>query len=179
MQDGTRPDDPYAPVQGSLEEGRALLHVRSATNHGAMPVSDVRIAQYCGLIEDGNPSYWDRDQATRIWGRPVAPPAMLQVWVMPLPWAPGVTPRPQSMMMDLPLPADSLVNISTDISYHRPIFEGEKISFWDEATEISEEKTTRLGTGFFVTTLSHFFNQDGEEVATGTNVQFRFRRTAA
>jgi hypothetical protein len=51
---------------------------------------------------------------------------------------------------------------------------GETLNFWDVATEISAEKTTRLGTGHFVTTVATYQNEAGETVATCTNVQFRF-----
>ena len=85
----------------------------------------------------------------------------------------------ESMVMDLPLPGTTLINVSTDIVYHRPIYQGETLSFWDEAVEISDEKETRLGVGCFVTTVGHFQNQNGEPVATATNVQFRFTPRSA
>jgi len=166
--------DRYAPARGSYEEGKALLGVRSGTNFGAYPATDVRAAQYCALIEDGNPSYWDAAESARIWGRPVAPPAMLQGLTMPLPWSPRGETELDFMLMNLPLPGETLINVSTDIVYHRPIYLGETINFWDEAVDISEEKDTRLGLGCFVTTVAHYQNEQGEAVATATNVQFRF-----
>jgi hypothetical protein len=164
----------YGPAQGTYEEGKALLGVRSPTNFGACPVNDVRVLQFCSQIEDGNPSYWDAAEATRIWGRPVAPPALLQAMPMPLPWRPDREVELDFMLMNLPLPGSTIINVSTDITYHRPIYQGETINFWDEAVEISEEKDTRLGVGCFVTTVSHYQNQSGEPVATAVNVQFRF-----
>jgi acyl dehydratase len=64
--------------------------------------------------------------------------------------------------------------VSTETLYHRPAYVGETLNFWDVATEISEEKTTRLGVGHFVTTVATYQNEAGEKVATCTNVQFRF-----
>lgn len=166
--------DRYAPARGTYEEGVALLGVRSPTNFGTHPVSDVRIAQYCGLIEDGNPSYWDAAEATQLWGRPVAPPGMIQALNMPLPWYPDREVELDFMVLNLPLPGSTLINVSTDIVYHRPIYVDETINSWDQATEISEEKETRLGIGHFVTTVGEYQNEKGEKVATVTNVQFRF-----
>lgn len=166
--------DPYAPARGTYEEAMALVGVRSPTNFGTHPVSDVRVASYCALIEDGNPVYWDAAEATRIWGRPVAPPAMLQSLTMPSAWLPDREVELDFMLMNLPLPGTTIINVSTDIEYHRPIYLGETINFWDEATHVSEQKETRLGTGHFVTTVGHYQNETGERVATATNIQFRF-----
>jgi acyl dehydratase len=171
-------DDPKrnrtAPTTGTYEEGLAMVGRRSPTNFGTHPVSEVRIAQFCALIEDGNPSYWDAAASARIWGRPVAPPAMLQTWTMPLPWLPDRQVELDFMLMKLPLPGSSIINVSTETVYHRPVFVGETLNFWDVATEVSEPKETRLGIGHFVTTVATYQNESGDKVATSTNVQFRF-----
>lgn len=171
--------DRLAPATGTYEEGRAMLGERSPVNFGTHPVSEVRIAQFCALVEDGNPSYWDAVASTRIWGRPVAPPAMLQTWTLPLPWMPNRDVELDFMLLKLPLPGGSLVNVSTEIVYHRPIYVGETLNFWDVATEISELKETRLGSGYFVTTVATYQNESGEKVATSTNIQFRFKARSA
>jgi acyl dehydratase len=166
--------DRTAPARGTYEEAKALVGKRSPVNFGSHPVSEARIAQYCALIEDANPSYWDPALSAQIWSRPVAPPAMLQTWTMPLPWLPGREVELDFMLLNLPLPGTTIINVSTEAVYHRPVYVGETLNFWDVATEISEEKTTRLGTGHFVTTVATYQNEAGEKVATCTNVQFRF-----
>ncbi|WP_156681307.1 FAS1-like dehydratase domain-containing protein [Sphingomonas profundi] len=166
--------DRTAPTQGSYEEGKALLGRRSSTNFGSHPASAVRSHQFLALIEDANASYWDEATAIRLWGRPVAPPAMLQALTMPLPWLPDRQVELDYMLMKLPLPGSTLINISTEVEYHRPIYLGETLNFWDVATDISEEKETRLGIGRFVTTVSTYQNDTGEVVATLTNIQFRY-----
>lgn len=163
-----------APAQGTLDEGRALLGRRSPVNFGSHPVSAARIAQYCAQIEDGNPSYWDAAESARIWGRPIAPPGMLQAWTFSPPWLPDRQVELDFMMMKLPLPGTSIVNFSTETLFHRPIYVGETINFFDMATDISPEKQTRLGSGHFVTTVATYQNERGEAVATVTNVHFRF-----
>ncbi len=172
--DNANKRDRTAPAVGTYADGIALLGHRSPVNFGTHPVSDVRIAQFCALIEDANPSYWDAAVSIRLWGRPISPPAMLQSWTMPLPWLPDREVELDFMLMKLPLPGSTIINVSTETVYHRPIYVGETLNFWDVATEISDEKTTRLGTGHFVTTISTYQNETGEKVATATNVQFRF-----
>ena len=179
MSEKPSPHDRTAPTQGSYEEGVAQLGRRSPVNFGTHPVTEVRIAQYCALIEDANPSYWDSAASARIWGRPVAPPALVQSLTMPLPWLPDRKVELDYMLMKLPLPGSTIINVSTEIAYHRPIYVGETLNYWDEATEISEQKETRLGIGHFVTTIGHVQNETGEEVATITNVQFRFEPRSA
>lgn len=166
--------DRTAPATGTYEEGKTMLGRRSPVNFGTHPVSEVRIAQFCALIEDGNPSYWDAAVSARIWGRPVAPPGMLQTWTLPLPWMANREVELDFMLMKLPLPGSSIINVSTETVYHRPIYVGETLNFWDVATDISELKETRLGSGYFVTTVATYQNEVGEKVATSTNVQFRF-----
>jgi len=168
-----------APARGTYEEGLAQLGRRSPVNFGTHPVSEVRVAQFCALIEDGNLSYWDSAASARIWGRPVAPPAMVQSLTMPLPWLPDRDVELDYMLLKLPLPGSTIINVSTEIVYHRPIFVGETLNYWDEATEISQQKETRLGVGHFVTTVGHVQNETGEAVATITNVQFRFEPRGA
>ena len=163
-----------AAVRGTYEEGRRLLGVPSAMNIGPFPVSSDRIAAFCALIEDSNPSYWHL--ATSGHGRNlVAPPAMLQAWTLSLPWMPlGSAPKPRLMLLSLPLPGRTLINVSTDIVYDRPLYVGEFIHFYDMATAISDEKETRLGRGRFVTTVCYIQSSKGDSVATITNVHFRY-----
>src|SRR5437588_5696542 len=120
-------------VQGSLDDGRKLLGVRSPVNFGPLPVDASRIAAFCAMIEDGNPSYGDAQFSTKQWGRPVAPPGMIQAWTMPLPWTPSGAAALDFMLLKLPLPGSSLINVSTEIVYHRPVYVGETLNFWDEA----------------------------------------------
>lgn len=159
---------------GSLDEALAFVGVRSDKATGAFPVSPVRIAQYCALIEDGNPALHDAGVATPLWGDVIAPAASLQIWAKSPPWAPSGASPVKPMLLRVPLPGSSLINVSTDIVYHRPIRVGDTLSVWDEVTDISPEKTTRLGCGHFVTTVAQYENQHGEPVATSTNIQFRF-----
>jgi len=179
MSEKRSPHDRTIPARGSYEEAKAQLGQRSPVNFGTHPVSETRIVQFCALIEDANPNYWDSAASRRIWGRPVAPPAMVQSFVMPLPWLPDREVELDYMLLKLPVPGSTIINVSTEIVYHRPIYVDETLNYWDEATEISEAKETRLGIGHFVTTVGHVQNQSGDQVATVTNIQFRFEPRSA
>jgi acyl dehydratase len=165
-------------VRGTYNEALKFIGVRSQVSYAPLPVSRERIAAFCALIEDGNLSYWDESVSRREWTRAVAPPATLQSWVQPLPWTPGETSALELMMMKVPLPGSTFINVSTEIEYHRPLYVGDCLSYWDEVTEISTEKATRLGVGHFVTAVGHFQAADGEHVATNTNVLFRYEPKA-
>jgi hypothetical protein len=77
-------------------------------------------------------------------------------------------------MTEVPLPGDSLINISVDYEYRRPVRVGDKLRMVEELVDVSEQKTTRIGTGHFVTTAATFLAQDDDVVATQTNVRFRY-----
>lgn len=159
---------------GSYEEGRKLLGVPSKMNVAPFPVSRDRIAAFCALIEDSNPRYWDDSNYNKL-GRIAAPPAMIQAWTLALPWVPqGFAPQLQLMLLNVPLPGRTLINVSTDIVYDRLLYVGELIHFYDVVTEISDQKVTHLGCGHFVTTVCYVRNRDGDAVATITNVHLRY-----
>ena len=163
-------------TMGTYEEGLRMIGARSEVRFADVEVNWPMITQYCGVIEDANALYWDLDLATARFGGMVSPPAMLQVWMMRAQWKPGgVTPAP-SLADSIPLPGDTLINVGTEVEYLRPIRTGDRLNVVDEVTAISPEKTTRLGTGHFVTTVATYRNQRGEVVARNTNQLFRYRR---
>jgi hypothetical protein len=56
-----------------------------------------------------------------------------------------------------------------------PIRYGDILTVTSQISSIGEEKTTRLGTGHFVSTLDTFRNQRGEVVGTHTFTLFTYR----
>ena len=94
--------------------------------------------------------------------------------MQPLPWRPDGGAVQALAVFAVPLPGKTLINVSTDAVHHRPFFAGETISYHDEVVDISPERTTRLGTGHFITTVFHYCAGDGSAIADITNVMFRF-----
>jgi hypothetical protein len=160
----------YALPTGTLEDARALVGMRTSLRRAPAEVSLGRIQQFCAMTRDGNPSYWDGS---------IAPPAMLETWLMPLEWSPwSASPEPR-LPARVPLPGRSMINGSSDTTYHRPVHVGDRLSVEEELLSVSDLKQTRLGDGHFVETLSVFRNQDGDVVAEVRNTLFRFQPRAA
>lgn len=163
-------------TQGTYEQALGMIGATSEVRFADIEVNWAMIRQYCGLVEDANPTYWDADWAAARHGGVIAPPGMLQVWMMRAQWKPGgVTPSP-SLADSIPLPGDTLINVGTEVEFERPLRIGDQLNVVDEVTAISPEKSTRLGTGHFVTTVATYRNQRGEVVARNTNQLFRFSR---
>ncbi|WP_206490177.1 MaoC family dehydratase N-terminal domain-containing protein [Rhodococcus sp. KRD162] len=162
------------PAVGTYDEAVAHVGRRSPTYVADVPVGEGSVAMFCAMIEDANPIYWDRELAQQIFGGPVAPPALVQGTVLPLPWRPDGARSQNLAVFQVPLPGRTLINVSTDAVYHRPFFAGEVISYHDEVVDISPERTTRLGTGHFVTTVFRYVDAEGRPIADIENVMFRF-----
>jgi acyl dehydratase len=166
-------------TMGTYEEGLKMIGAKSEVRYSESEINWPMIKYYCALVEDANPSFWDSEFARSQWGGLIAPPGMLQVWLSRIQWKPGgVTPSP-SLADSIPLPGDTLINVSTEAEFLRPMRIGDPLSVVDEVMAISPEKTTRLGTGHFVTTVATYRNQRGEVVARNTNQLFRFSKQAA
>jgi acyl dehydratase len=166
-------------VIGTYAEAKAQVgHLRQVLV-SAGPVNEAMIRYFASSSEDANRSFWDDTFAAEQWGGTVSPPAMLVHWVLPPPWSPGEPSggvlTPPLLLAKVPLPGDTLINVSVDYTYHRPVLVGERLRAVEELVDVSDEKTTRLGVGHFVTTTATFFTTGDEVVATQTNVAFRFR----
>ena len=162
------------PAVGTYAEALEHVGAVSPTYAAEVPASEGSVKMFCAMVQDANPVYWDAQVADDVFGGAVVPPALIQSLVLPLPWKPGAV-VPQAMAaFAVPLPGKTLINVSTDAVYHRPVRVGERITFYDEVVEVSEERVTRLGRGHFLTTVFHYEDQSGDPVATITNVMLRF-----
>lgn len=101
-------------------------------------------------------------------GAVTAPPAMLQVWCMegltPNNYPPGSTTENPYEALKL-LEAQgmaSVVAVNSELTFGRDVREGERLYYTTRLDSISPEKTTALGTGFFVTLVMTFFSQKPE-----------------
>lgn len=138
---------------------------------GRDPVNAPMIHHWCDAIGDDLPVYADADLATQsVHGGIVAPPTMLQVWAMA-----GLRPAQASLetelrkLLGILADAGFLAVIATnyDQEYTRYVKPGECLSETTVIESISEEKTTGLGVGHFVTTRSTY--RDEQEHAVGTS----------
>ncbi len=164
-------------------EGRQI----GPPERGADPVNQPMIRHWIEAIGDQNPVYVDTDAAAAsVHKEIVAPPVMLQAWVMR-----GFKPRPrtggsaQDELMAL-LESEgftSVVATNCEQEYARYLHLGDHLSTTTVIEAVSGEKATGLGVGHFVTTRVEYRTDDGELVGTMRFRILKFRpgtgRTAA
>lgn len=135
--------------------------------HGRYAVNEPMISHWCDAMDDRNPVYTDAEQAAAsVHGGIVAPPAMLQAWIMN-----GLAPRPQDVVAEIKAAMaeqgfTSVVATNCEQEYFRYLRPGDTIVAKGVVESISDEKHTGLGDGHFVTTRTTLFDQSGEKVGT-------------
>jgi acyl dehydratase len=134
----------------------------------------------CSSVENANPLFWDDGTADSLTGGPIAPPTMLSVWFRPHHWAPGRAGSglPLQVHFDLKerfgLP--EAVMTENTIVFHEPVRPGDRLSTGQRLRSVSEEKTTRLGTGRFWVIDVDYRNQRGELVGVESYTGFGYRK---
>ncbi|WP_411978476.1 bifunctional MaoC family dehydratase N-terminal/OB-fold nucleic acid binding domain-containing protein [Streptomyces sp. N50] len=123
-------------------EGRAA----AVAGSGKDPVNEPMIRHWCEAMGDTSPAYAGPDA--------VAPPTMLQAWTMG--GLSGHTGRTGAYdeLFDLLDAAGCTSVVATDCEqeYLRPLRPGDEVTFDAVIESVSDRKTTKLGTGYFVTT---------------------------
>jgi uncharacterized OB-fold protein/acyl dehydratase len=145
------------------------------------PVNEPMIRQWCDAMGEAHPAYLDAEVAKdTVHGEIVAPPTMLQAWVMEG-WAmhEGYD-EPQNEQHRLhKLLADNgytgVLGTNTEEHYTRYLKLGETVKALTVIDEISEEKATGAGIGYFITTKTAFENQDGEDLGSMSFRVLRFK----
>ena len=147
------------------------------------PVNQPMIRHWCEAVGDTNPVYVDAAAAaTSAHGQIIAPPTMLQAWIMR-----GLRPRPRQggtasdELMRL-LDAEgftSVVATNCEQEYERDLHLGDQLALTSTIESVSDEKRTALGPGHFVTTRSTYTDQNGDVVATMRFRVLKFRPAAA
>ncbi|MFF5766865.1 bifunctional MaoC family dehydratase N-terminal/OB-fold nucleic acid binding domain-containing protein [Streptomyces tanashiensis] len=143
-----RPATSRAEEPDGLYERLVAFEGRSAATAGTGkdPVNLPMIRHWCEAMGDTHPAYRGPDA--------VAPPTMLQAWTMG--GLSGHTDR-SSAYEELFALLDgagytSVVATDCEQEYLRPLRPGDEIGFDTVIESVSERKTTKLGTGHFVTT---------------------------
>ena len=146
----------------------AFEGVSTGTQEGHDEVNQAMIRHWVEAMGDTNPIYVDADAAAKtVHGEVIAPPVMLQAWVMR-----GIAPRPtaggskQDELMTLLDEAgfSSVVATNCEQQYDRMLHLGDHLRTRNVIDSISEEKHTALGIGHFVTTRVEYETLDGEPV---------------
>lgn len=125
------------------------------------PVNRPMIRHWVDAFDDRNPVYEDEAFAQRTrFGGLVAPPAMLQTWIMARPKIEGIAERGGSPVEIDPnnpikvLDAAGYVGTlatNSEFEFRRYLRPGELVSITMEIESISPRKKTSLGQGYFLT----------------------------
>lgn len=140
------------------------------------PVNAPMIRHWCEAMGEKNPIYTNAQLAEEsVHGELVSPPTMLQVWTL----VGYEGKQPPGSSEEEPLPVmpilqahgyPAVVATNCEQEYFRYLKPGDQVYTTSEIESISDQKTTALGTGFFVTQLIKYYAQNDELVA-----EMRFR----
>lgn len=139
------------------------------------------IRHWCEAMGDNNPIYTDAALAkSEGFSSVVAPPAMLQAWTMAGyngTAAPGSDESDPMAVLPLLEAAGypAVVAVNCEQEYMQYLEEGDAIYHRSTIESISQEKTTALGVGFFVTQLCTYYRQRDEVVGTMRFRVFKYR----
>ena len=156
------------------ENHRAMIGKETAPQPLPEAVNIAMARHWCEMVEDANPIYFDADYVRDTWlEEPFAPPTMLFTWKM----APVWPERGEvSALSGLELEGCTLtLAVNAMQEYEQPLHYGDALTVTSKISAISDEKTTRLGTGHFITTTDTFRNQRDEVVGTHSFTLFRYR----
>jgi uncharacterized protein len=153
------------------------------------PVNRPMIRHWVAAFEDENPVYSDDDvAASSRFGQIVAPPLMLQTWVMATPKITGIAERGGSPVEGTEVTALALMDgagytatLATNSEFEilRYLHVGDLVSAESVIESISDEKHTRIGSGRFVTWLTSYTDQNGDVVGSQRFRILKFRPAQA
>jgi uncharacterized OB-fold protein len=140
-------------------------------------VSAAMIRHWCVVMGDENPVYLDPEAAGKsVHGGLVAPPTMMNAWVMPPyipPWAlaggEGEPPPNREVELHRLLASygyTGVVGTNFEDEYRRYLRPGERVTATKVIEAVSEEKATPLGPGYFIDVRWTYRDGDGEVVGT-------------
>ena len=148
------------------------------------PVNVPMIRHWVDALDDRDPVYLDETVAGRSrFGGIVAPPAMLQTWTMARPRIEGIAARGGAAMelsADTPLAIlaaagyTATLATNSELEFARYLRIGDQLSSTAVLESVSDQKTTRLGTGYFVTWVTDYLTQDGSLAGRQRFRVFRF-----
>jgi len=164
--------------EGVYEKLQAMVGEEAGPFESPDGVNRAMIRHYCEAMEDGNPLYSDDDYAKKSkYGGVIAPPQMVQAFCMPPLWPKREMPDPLARAVQMMDEAGyyGVVATTTSQEYFKPMKPGDKLSYTIKLVSVSPEKTTRLGTGHFITSEYTYRSQDGEVVCIQPFTVLKFK----
>jgi len=143
-------------------------------NEAPDPVNLPMIRHWVAAFDDHNPAYLDASAAAATrWGDVVAPPMMLQTWTMATPVIDGIRERGGAAAPSTGASAFTVLEeagftgtlaVDSEFEIERYLRLGERVSSSSAVESISGEKQTRLGPGHFLTWVTTYRDEQGDEV---------------
>jgi uncharacterized protein len=148
------------------------------------PVNQPMIRHWAHALNDMNPVYLDPEfAASSRFGGIVSSPVMLQTWTMPAPKVEGIKERggapveiegnPTAFLDEAGYTSTVATNSEFEIERYPRL--GDVISATSVFEDVSEEKRTALGTGYFLTWLITYRDQNGDVLGRQRFRVLRFR----
>ncbi len=146
-------------------------------------VSEPVIRSWCDAMSENNPLYINQDFANDSkHGGIIAPPAMLQVWTMSglhlgNQFQRNTEDSPSAGVYQLLDEAGFTGVVATNATYHynEVVRPGDLLSASQKLLDVSEEKTTAIGVGHFVTTETIYSDASGKQVGSMEFRVLKFR----
>jgi len=149
---------------------------------GADDVNEPMIRHWCEAMGDRNSVYVDSAVAKdSVHGGIVAPPAMLQAWILPgYPMHDQNRESGENKQLELHAIFDAegytgVVATNTEQEYTRYLRPGDQVKAETMIESVSEEKATGLGVGYFIVTRTTFATPDGEDLGWMTFRVLKFK----
>lgn len=148
------------------------------------PVNQPMIRHWAHALDDMNPVYLDPEfAAASRFGGIVSPPVMLQTWTMPAPKLEGIRERggapveiegnPTAFLDEAGFSSTVATNSEFEIERYPRL--GDVISATSVFEDVSHEKKTAKGTGYFLTWVITYSDQHGEVLGRQRFRVLRFR----
>lgn len=157
-----------------LAEGRPVT--------GGDLVNEPMIRHWCDAMGDENPVYVDPDVAKQsVHGELVAPPSMLQAWILPgyeMSDRTEMTGDNKQLELHAIFDAEGYTGVvatNTEQEYARYLRPGDQVNAETLIESVSEQKSTGLGVGYFIVTRTTFTNQEGEALGWMTFRVLKFK----
>jgi len=164
--------------QDIYERLQKMVGEEAGPFEAADEVNKAMIRHWCEAMEDANPLYSDENYAKKSrYGGVIAPPQMVQAYCIPPLWPKRVLPDPQAKAVRMMDEAGygGVVATTTSQEYFKPMRLGDRLSYKLKFVSVSPEKTTRLGTGHFLTSEYTYTNQKGEVVCVQSFTILKFK----
>jgi acyl dehydratase len=167
----------------ALDEARAMVGVRQYEETADFPVERGYLWTSLASVQNGNPLFWDDAVAAAVTDGPIAPPTTLSLWMRPHHWSPGQEGEGLALQVHfdmkdrLELP-EAIISENT-ITFYEPVRPGDVISYAQVLRSVSDEKTTKLGTGRFWVVDVEYTNQRGDVVGVESYTAFGYRRPSS